>query len=594
MLTIIRVAVSQCKIRPEHTELYGIVTNEEIDSMATSFEDGTPQQAEPIHIVPDTSDAGMYWTNSGVIRELAAAKLFAAGNPYWEHLNAVIDTASTIPIKALLIKHNRHKDKTKAQRVNEAIYLIEQMPLTQGQENRIAPTTGKPFKGKTDEWIGNIVGLKEYAVTTIRRALKFKNTDPAYCKSLLDLCLDSWLEMKRRIDVKEQELDLKNRETNQKPLYTVPTKQTTPRRTEVGVEEPVTDKNTQEEQADYSAFTGEPPQEEPINSNAEIKFTQYKRYKTYCWDSITMPHVGTQTVQVCMVSTPYWELRPDYMYNMGLGSELLKEDFIKNVAAYFSTEMKRVLKKRGSLFINIGDTIKDGEFQTIPELLLAALKADGWHCVGKITWHKPKLPNNKGANRETVRLQDNTEMVYHFVQETIDKAGKCGYDYYPFIFYNEGPIPALIKKPEVRNNDRTRTRRGFINPPIGRKLKNRWTEEDGRAAYKTFLSRCKGDNEIIGGNGGSRAKEIKEVDPDYEHIAVMASYLPVIPILECSKRGDLILNNMSGSGTVGLCAAKLDRDAVQYDLSPVNAEHSLKEYAAWYKMAYGCDPFPAK
>ena len=70
----------------------------------------------------------------------------------------------------------------------------------------------------------------------------------------------------------------------------------------------------------------------------------------------------------------------------------------------------------------------------------------------------------------------------------------------------------------------------------------------------------------------------------------MSSYLPVIPILECSRRNDLILDVFGGSVTVGLCAAKLDRAAVQFDIDPVNVKHALGEYADWYAKAHGCDP----
>jgi len=484
------------------------------------------------------------------------------------------------------------------------------MPLAQGKENRLAPTTGEEIVGRTNAWIGEMVGLPEYAITTLRSAFQFKESDPAYFNSLLCCELDSWAEMGRMISNKKEQIREMKNELDQPPIYQPPTKPILqPKKITANDPANISDVLPNDEPSSpppqEQPFKHNEPQEEPLEQleepkqethfkpNVEQLFKQFERYKFYCWDSITMPQVGTQTVQEVNVSPPYWALK-DYLINT-LGNEVLKTDYIKNIAAYFSKELKRVLKKRGSLFLNIADTIRDGELQTIPQLLLAALLNDGWHLVGEIIWHKPKLPNNKGAGGKIVRLQHNTEVVYHLVQEPIDKVtGLCGYDYYPFIEYSEKPTPPLVKKPVVKNKDHTKTRQGFINPPMGKKFKNRWTEDDGKKAFETFLKRCTGENEIIGGNGGSRSKEIKDFDPDFEHVAVMSEYLPVIPILECSKRNDIILDIFGGSGTVGLCAAKLDRQAILFDVDPNNVQHGLGEYAAWYKKAYGCEPQPER
>ena len=625
MINTIRISIEKCKTRPEYYEIYGAPTDYEIACKATQL--NTHGQSSLINITPDENDSGMYWRNDGEIRCLAAKKLADEGDPSWLELNAIV-VVPNIPVKALIISLNTTKQKSKKQRCAEAMYLIEQMPLAQGKENRIAPATGEQIVGRTNAWIGEMVGLPEYAITTLRSAFQFKTTDPAYYNSLLSCELDSWAEMGRMISNKIEQIRAMVNDLDQHPIYQTPsaltpqppripandqdtfndTKPEPPQNDEIDKDvdsEPLPTTEIEEPQQEEQDKTDESQQKplsqpkatalkEPIfQPNFEQLFKQYDRYKFFCWDSITMPQVGTQTVQEVNVSPPYWALK-DYLINT-LGNEVLKTDYIKNIAAYFSKELKRVLKKRGSLFLNIADTIRDGELQTIPQLLLAALLNDGWHLVGEIIWHKPKLPNNKGAGGKIVRLQHNTEVVYHLVQEPIDKVtGLCGYDYYPFIEYSEKPIPALVKKPVVKNKDHTKTRQGFINPPMGKKFKNRWTEDDGKKAFETFLKRCKGENEIIGGNGGSRSKEIKDFDPDFEHVAVMSEYLPVIPILECSKRNDIILDIFGGSGTVGLCAAKLDRQAILFDVDPNNVQHGLGEYAAWYKKAYGCEPQPAR
>lgn len=47
---IVRIPVSLCRIRPEHTELYGLVTADEVNDKAAQFAD--KKQLQPIHIIP--------------------------------------------------------------------------------------------------------------------------------------------------------------------------------------------------------------------------------------------------------------------------------------------------------------------------------------------------------------------------------------------------------------------------------------------------------------------------------------------------------------------------------------------------------------
>ena len=657
MNTPIRVPVSLLKIRPENTALYGVPSDFQIASMVTSFEHKTPKQSQPIFISLDPED-NYYWINDGVIRMLAAKKKLVEGDTYWEYLDGIEDLPFTITVKGLIIKHNHQRIKTKAQKCKEALYLILQMPLTPGQDKskRIAPTTGLSFKGRTNEWIGKMVGLEEYKITNIRQALTWKYTDPEFFQSLLDKDFDRWEAMvKLIVDMKLKQKKKKDT-TNQPPFTHKPEPVNDPVEPIVDAElnpndepepaadpvepivdaepnannEPVPVNDPVEPIVDAEPNANDEPEPaavdvlvEPIadaESNAEDdpvlepvkpsipeptkkqwkEFIQYQRYKFYHWDSFTMPQVATDSVQVCIVSPPYFRLRPKYPGSNGLGLETKVEDYISNLLAFFLKEMKRVLKKRGSLFINIADKIENGEFLSIPELLLAALKENGWKCVGKIIWHKNKTTNNKGANGKTVRMQDNTEMIYHFVQEAIVKGidretgkeiNECGYYYEPFIDYFDGPIGAVTNKPVQINLDGTYSNNGLTNPILGNLFKNRWTEADGLKAYESFLRTCKGENEIIGDSGGSRTREAKKFNPEYKHTAVMATYMPVLPILECSQRGDLILDCFGGSGTVGLCAAKLDRLAVQFDMDPDSVENSLNEFAAWYKEAYGFDTY---
>ena len=64
--------------------------------------------------------------------------------------------------------------------------------------------------------------------------------------------------------------------------------------------------------------------------------------------------VKEKSVQAIITSPPYWGLR-DYKVGGQLGEELVPEDFVLKLTAFFR-KTKRVLKDDGTLWLNIGDT----------------------------------------------------------------------------------------------------------------------------------------------------------------------------------------------------------------------------------------------
>lgn len=98
-------------------------------------------------------------------------------------------------------------------------------------------------------------------------------------------------------------------------------------------------------------------------------------------------------------------------YKGELGQEPTSEKFVENLASIF-IEAKRVLKKHGSLFINIDDSYKDKSLCLIPEKLALKLIDAGYILRNKIIWHK------KNAIPESVRDRFTTswEYLYFFTK----------------------------------------------------------------------------------------------------------------------------------------------------------------------------------
>jgi len=125
-----------------------------------------------------------------------------------------------------------------------------------------------------------------------------------------------------------------------------------------------------------------------------------------------------ESVQCVVTSPPYWGLR-DYGSDGQLGLEATPEEYIDNMVAVFR-EVKRVLRKDGTVWLNIGDNyfgggrgedrkykeaydsvenskpdwkkikgLKPKDLIGIPWRLALALQADGWWLRNDIIWSKP-------------------------------------------------------------------------------------------------------------------------------------------------------------------------------------------------------------
>ena len=66
-----------------------------------------------------------------------------------------------------------------------------------------------------------------------------------------------------------------------------------------------------------------------------------------------LPKLPEKLLQCCVTSPPYWGLR-DYKHSAQIGSESSPVEYVSNLVKIFS-EVKRILKDTGTLWLNIGD-----------------------------------------------------------------------------------------------------------------------------------------------------------------------------------------------------------------------------------------------
>src|SRR3990167_10349610 len=99
----------------------------------------------------------------------------------------------------------------------------------------------------------------------------------------------------------------------------------------------------------------------------------------------------SESIDCVITSPPYWGLR-DYGNDNQIGLEKTPEEYVAKIVAVFG-EVKRVLKKEGTLWLNLGDTYstinggREKNLVGIPWRVAFALQADGWWVRSDIILH---------------------------------------------------------------------------------------------------------------------------------------------------------------------------------------------------------------
>jgi len=141
-----------------------------------------------------------------------------------------------------------------------------------------------------------------------------------------------------------------------------------------------------------------------------------------------LPKLPSESVQCVVTSPPYWGLR-DYGIEGQIGLEPTMAGFINSLTGVFS-EVRRILKPDGILWLNIGDGftsgnrgwrapdkknpnramnvrpdnppgLKDKDLMGIPWRLAFALQDDGWYLRSDIIWNKPNAMPESVKDRPT-------------------------------------------------------------------------------------------------------------------------------------------------------------------------------------------------
>jgi DNA modification methylase len=294
----------------------------------------------------------------------------------------------------------------------------------------------------------------------------------------------------------------------------------------------------------------------------------------------------SESVQTCVTSPPYWGLR-DYGIAGQLGQEDDPLEFVLKMKIIFR-EVRRVLKKDGTLWLNLGDSysasgrasgtknlsgkeksnlgsvhlqshlersgasgrawqaapgFKKKELIGIPWRVAFALQDDGWYLRQDIIWHKSRVMP------ESVRDRCTKAHEYFFLLAKSEK-----------YFFNSEAIKEPCKK-----ESKERYKRSFTDIRSG-------TTKHLRIAGE--ICPREGPQRAITAPDMRNKRSVWKVSGTNFKGAHFATFPPALIepcILAGSRPGDTVLDPFSGAGTTWLVSEKHSRKFLGIEINPAYA-----------------------
>jgi DNA modification methylase len=309
--------------------------------------------------------------------------------------------------------------------------------------------------------------------------------------------------------------------------------------------------------------------------------------------SACLQFLPSDCIDMVITSPPYWRKR-EYANSHSIGGETSIQDYINSLLHVFS-EVKRVLKPTGSLWLNLGDTYKNKNLSGIPWRVTIALQdTQGWILRNSVVWNKLKgVPDNADD-----KLRNIHELVFHLVKQK---------NYY----YDTAPIRNGPKSSSIRNGSVvTATGVSGINYRRQIQRSTALSEEEKANALQAldqtlqkvaagelfdFRMVIRGQQRAthsssikISGRAaelekkgfyilpydsrGSKPGDVWEIIPEDQwrkdsHDAPFPEELCMIPIKITCPKGGIVLDPFAGTGTAILAAINLQRRGIGIDIS---------------------------
>lgn len=262
----------------------------------------------------------------------------------------------------------------------------------------------------------------------------------------------------------------------------------------------------------------------------------------------------SEFAQSIVTSPPYLGHRAysssEEMQEREFGHEEDPVTYVTKLISLFD-EMRRVLRANGTLWLNLGDTYRDGQLLGIPWRVALGLQASGWILRSEIIWNKTNAMPSSVKNRPTM----SHEHIFLFA-----KSKNYYYD------------ADAIREPHITFTEKSKMRGGRNH--LG---KRKGTPEQGKNKGNPNLHNGRWDQAFhpLGRNKRS-VWDITLGKFREAHFAVFPEQLVETCILAGTARGNLVLDPFMGSGTTAVVARRLGRYFLGIELVPEYAEMTIR------------------
>ncbi len=359
----------------------------------------------------------------------------------------------------------------------------------------------------------------------------------------------------------------------------------------------------------------------------------------HCCDALKgLKKLSDNSIDCVITSPPYWAMR-DYRTDGQIGLEKSFQDYLLRLLIIFD-EIKRILKPKGTCWVNFGDTYGGQSMNTayavkrkgknsilpdnleylpkqahtrgrwdkclmgIPERFMLEMIERGWILRNKIIWHKP---NHMPASVKD-RLANSWEYLFLFT-----KCKRYNFDLDAIRIPHQSIIRNTHTKEEQRDSPHIDRRRlppksiakGAFHPK-GKNPADHWSiPPEARSKDKLFaLDRPYGSDwfgSVPGGGAGiSKYIDPRWYNPDGKnpgdnwsiainsaqgrkwskgHFAIFPEKLIERPVLAGCPAGGIVLDPFIGSGTTAVVAKRHGRHFIGFDLNPDYVEMAKRRIA---------------
>lgn len=271
-------------------------------------------------------------------------------------------------------------------------------------------------------------------------------------------------------------------------------------------------------------------------------------------------HLESHSIHCVVTSPPYWRLR-DYGEPLQLGREETSQLYVERMVDLFG-EIRRVLTKDATVWLNLGDTWDEKQLQGVPWRVALALQADGWFLRGDIIWSK--------ANPMPSSVKDRPVPAHEYVFLLSPNAR---------YFYDRDATkePAAWERWGTQTNEKHEGSESAVG----------WMGDATKSELAIKRRTVRPGVDVNGGGQGEGAisweadsRYMRDVwhiplQPyDGAHYAVMPEEVARRCIVAGCPKGGVVLDPFVGTGTTCLVARKNERRSIGIDVSLPHLEQA--------------------